>query len=159
MINMAFMPLYMWEMWDVTPVTHEHTDGRTVESRAVFSLNWIRNWICSKLEKNPWRVIFARLSNYFDGWGSPCARICKGPCPATFFWYFWYFSVFLFLIFLVFFMGIAEEMAHLLPPSAPGRKRERKIFSKLSFSRLETPLPWHEEMSQQTWNLSNILHY
>ena len=38
MINMAFMPLYMWEMWDVTPVT----DGRTVESRAVFSLNWIR---------------------------------------------------------------------------------------------------------------------
>ena len=21
MINMAFMPLYMWEMWDVTPVT------------------------------------------------------------------------------------------------------------------------------------------
>ena len=25
-INMAFMPLYMWEMWDVTPVTHEHTD-------------------------------------------------------------------------------------------------------------------------------------
>ena len=26
MINMAFMPLYMWEMWDVTPVTHEHTD-------------------------------------------------------------------------------------------------------------------------------------
>ena len=26
MINMAFMPLYMWEMWDVTPVTHRHTD-------------------------------------------------------------------------------------------------------------------------------------
>ena len=43
MINMAFMPLYMWEMWDVTPVTHERTDTRTVESRAVFSLNWIRN--------------------------------------------------------------------------------------------------------------------
>ena len=36
------MPLYMWEMWDVTPVTHEHTDGRTVESRAVFSWSWIR---------------------------------------------------------------------------------------------------------------------
>ena len=44
MINMAFMPLYMWEMWDVTPVTHERTDTRTVESRAVFSLSWIRNW-------------------------------------------------------------------------------------------------------------------
>ena len=43
MINMAFMPLYMWEMWDVTPVTDEHTDTRTVESRAVFSLSWIRN--------------------------------------------------------------------------------------------------------------------
>ena len=42
MINMAFMPLYMWEMWDVTPVTHGHTDGRTVESRAVFSWTWIR---------------------------------------------------------------------------------------------------------------------
>ena len=42
MINMAFMPLYMWEMWDVTPVTDEHTDTRTVESRAVFSLSWIR---------------------------------------------------------------------------------------------------------------------
>ena len=41
MINMAFMPLYMWEMWDVTPVTHEHTNGQW-ESRAVFSLSWIR---------------------------------------------------------------------------------------------------------------------
>ena len=39
MINMAFMPLYMWEMWDVTPVT----DGRKVESSAVISLSWIRN--------------------------------------------------------------------------------------------------------------------
>ena len=43
MINMAFMPLYMWEMWDVTPVTNARTHGRTVESRAVFSLSWIRN--------------------------------------------------------------------------------------------------------------------
>ena len=39
MINMAFMPLYMWEMWDVTPVTNT----RTVESRAVFCLSRIRN--------------------------------------------------------------------------------------------------------------------
>ena len=30
MINMAFMPLYMWEMWDVTPVTHGRTHERTV---------------------------------------------------------------------------------------------------------------------------------
>ena len=43
MINMAFMPLYMWETWDVTPVTHEHTNGQW-ESRAVFSLSWIRNF-------------------------------------------------------------------------------------------------------------------
>ena len=40
MINMAFMPLYMREMWDVTPVTDARTHGRTVESRAVFSLSW-----------------------------------------------------------------------------------------------------------------------
>ena len=26
MFNMAFMPLYMWEMWDVTPVTDTRTD-------------------------------------------------------------------------------------------------------------------------------------
>ena len=46
MINMAFMPLYMWEMWDVTPVTNARTDTRTVESSAVFSLSWIRNnWL------------------------------------------------------------------------------------------------------------------
>ena len=37
------MPLYMWEMWDVTPVTNGRTDARKVESRAVFSLSWIRN--------------------------------------------------------------------------------------------------------------------
>ena len=41
MINMAFMPLYMWEMWDITPVT----DTRTVESSAVFSLSRIRNYL------------------------------------------------------------------------------------------------------------------
>ena len=39
MIKMAFMPLYMWEMWDITPVTHT----QTVESRAVFCLSRIRN--------------------------------------------------------------------------------------------------------------------
>ena len=41
MFNMAFMPLYMWEMWDVA--CDERTDARKVESRAVFSLSWIRN--------------------------------------------------------------------------------------------------------------------
>ena len=28
MINMAFMPLYMLEMRDITPVTHGQTDGQ-----------------------------------------------------------------------------------------------------------------------------------
>ena len=65
------------------------------------------------------------------------------------------------LFFIVGILGIFHwncRDAHLLPLSAPGRKRERKTFSKLSFSRLETPLPWHDEMSQQTWNSSNLLH-
>ena len=44
MINMAFMPLYMWGMWDVTCVTHGRTGERTLTSRAVFSLSWIRNF-------------------------------------------------------------------------------------------------------------------
>ena len=42
-ISMAFMPFYVWEMWDVTPLTHTWTNGRTVESRAVFCLSRIRN--------------------------------------------------------------------------------------------------------------------
>ena len=50
MINMAFMPLYIWEMWDVTPVTNT----RTVESRAVFSLSWIRNKKGNFFLKSPW---------------------------------------------------------------------------------------------------------
>ena len=28
MIYMAFLPLYMWKMWDVTPVTHTQMDGQ-----------------------------------------------------------------------------------------------------------------------------------
>ena len=48
MINMAFMPLYMWEMWDVTPVTHT----RTVESSAVFCLSRIRNCTPCTSNKN-----------------------------------------------------------------------------------------------------------
>ena len=49
MINMAFMPLYMWEMWDVMPVTDGHMDELSVESSAVFCLSWLRN----KVERNP----------------------------------------------------------------------------------------------------------
>ena len=51
MINMAFMPLYMWEMWDVTPVTDEHTDSRKVEQYSVWTESAIG--IC------------ARIQNYF----------------------------------------------------------------------------------------------
>ena len=52
MIYMAFMPLYMWGMWDVTPVTHGHTDGQW-ESRAVFSLSWIRNIVQTNIKSAP----------------------------------------------------------------------------------------------------------
>ena len=59
----------MWEMWDVTPVTHERTDERTVESRAVFSLSEISN---KDLCKNLWYVLnprvrcaFGNVSNMF----------------------------------------------------------------------------------------------
>ena len=37
MINMAFMPLYMWEMWDVTPVTDARTDSGKVEQYSVWA--------------------------------------------------------------------------------------------------------------------------
>ena len=38
MINMAFMPLYMWEMWNVTSVTHGRTDKQwKVEQYSVWA--------------------------------------------------------------------------------------------------------------------------
>ena len=52
MIYMAFMPLFMWEMWDVTPVTH----GRTVESSAVFCLSRIRNCFLIKMVVLYWSL-------------------------------------------------------------------------------------------------------
>ena len=95
----------------------------------------------------------------FRRMGLPMCSHLQRTLPCHLFLVFWVFFCFLLLlVFSVFFMGIAE-IAHLLPPSAPGRKRERKTFSKLSFSRLETPLPWHDEMSQHTWNLLNLLHF
>ena len=48
MINMAFMPLYMWEMWDVTPVT----DGRTHEQWKVVQYSvWAESAINSKISR------------------------------------------------------------------------------------------------------------
>ena len=48
MINMAFMPLYMWEMWDVTPVTHgrthEHTDSGKVVQYSVWAESAISSY-------------------------------------------------------------------------------------------------------------------
>ena len=70
MINMAFMPLYMWEMWDVTPVTH----GRTVESRAVFSLSWIRNYISSWYEIRAQGNIQESSSSAWEGTFLKCRR-------------------------------------------------------------------------------------
>ena len=42
MINMVFMPLYMWEMWDVTPVTDTRTDNGKVGQYSV----WAESAIC-----------------------------------------------------------------------------------------------------------------
>ena len=62
MINMAFMPLYMWEMLDVTPVTDARTHGRKVESRAVFSLNWIRK-ILDIVQTRSWQQNYQKLAH------------------------------------------------------------------------------------------------
>ena len=37
MINMASMPLHMWEMWDATPVTDGRTDSRKVVQYSVWT--------------------------------------------------------------------------------------------------------------------------
>ena len=85
MINMAVMPLYMWEMWDVTPVTHERTDTRTVESSAVFSLSWICNksFFCP-VEGFVLLSLFVCLLNkqtHLLSGGSFCPPfICLRPC-------------------------------------------------------------------------------
>ena len=61
MINMAFMPLYMWEMWDVTPVTDEHTDSRKVEQYSVWTESAI--WDVTHMDRHThrhreWKYIF-----------------------------------------------------------------------------------------------------
>ena len=58
MIDMAFMPLYMWEMWDVTPVTDTRTDSRKVGQYSVwtesakensqFPSQPLNDWVMSK---------------------------------------------------------------------------------------------------------------
>ena len=50
MINMAFMPLYMWEMWDVSPVTHTRTHGQwKVEQYSVWAESAITTWFMTNL--------------------------------------------------------------------------------------------------------------
>ena len=64
MINMAFMPLYMWEMWDVTPVT----DGRTNEQWKVGQYSvWAESAIQKEANTN------TRGSKY------ECLRISSDP--------------------------------------------------------------------------------
>ena len=65
MINMAFMPLYMREMRNVTPRTDGQTDGRTVESSAVFCLSRIRNNL--KINVFPWQRFFLDFSFWIQG--------------------------------------------------------------------------------------------
>ena len=69
MINMAFMLLYMWEMWDVTPVTHEHTDEQWkvgqysvwAESAIFMYPNIIRLLPSPRFQKNIQIHIFSAL--------------------------------------------------------------------------------------------------
>ena len=77
MINRACMPLYMWEMWDVTPVTHEHTDGRTVESRAVFSWSWIRNNVSFHLQALTSSLFLFLLIWRIFGTPEACGRLIE----------------------------------------------------------------------------------
>ena len=60
MINMAFMPLYMWEMWEVTPVTHARTDRHW---KVVQYSVWAESAISRKaaLESNNFKSIIIRI--------------------------------------------------------------------------------------------------
>ena len=68
---MGHPTLYMWEMWDVTPVTHTRTHTRTVESSAVFSLSWIRN---NDFVKTLIGNYSEKLARNNDGWKKDNAR-------------------------------------------------------------------------------------
>ena len=46
MFNMAFIPLYMWEMWDVTPVTDTQTDSGKVVQYSV----WAESAVCIQFQ-------------------------------------------------------------------------------------------------------------
>ena len=58
---MAFMPLYMWKMWDVAPVTHGRTDGHW---KVVQYSVWAESAISRKaaLESNNFKSIIIRIS-------------------------------------------------------------------------------------------------
>ena len=113
MINMAFMPLYMWEMWDVTPVTHgrthEHTDSRKVVQYSVWAesakrcgdsrstralslsvatvgtIGWITERVSARADKE--REINA-LIDFLTGLSLP--QILLSFCPAsTLCWLLW----------------------------------------------------------------------
>ena len=87
MINMAFMPLHMWEMRDVTPVT----DTRTVESNAVFCLSRIRTksriWlIIRSILRESWAQLCEKHKNTFEEEKSDVRReICRQKGFQSFF--------------------------------------------------------------------------
>ena len=78
MINMAFMPLYMWEKWDVTHVTNARTDSGKVEQYSVWAESATRKhyspsevWIgelCSTLSSQYELITASRASGRIEMW-------------------------------------------------------------------------------------------
>ena len=83
MTNMAFMPLYMWEMWDVTPVTNTRTDSRKVGQYSV--------WTESAKTFNGTKCIYFRnlgiIWKLGDSTGKCCHFLFHCTDPFTFSWY------------------------------------------------------------------------
>ena len=75
MINMAFMPLYMSEMWDVTPVTDGRTDSGKVEHYSV--------WTESAILELKVNVKFFTVDPY-----TPYNRVSR-PFPIWSIWQIW----------------------------------------------------------------------
>ena len=75
MINMAFMPLYMWEMWDVTPVTDEHTDSRKVVQYSVWTESAIQ------VKKNFKGMLSGNIIFLLRTWNSLQTKLFFCPSP------------------------------------------------------------------------------
>ena len=79
MINMAFMPLYMWEMWDVTPVTDGHTDRGKVEQYSVWAESAMKYPIFNLKYTLLFNTFFFCLRCMYHKRGIVCKYCWKGP--------------------------------------------------------------------------------